>query len=47
MMNGAKDVNLAAEYKMTEDAIIKVRQRVRARMEELIAQQVREEEDLA
>lgn len=46
MMSGSSDADLAAEYDMTEDAIIKVRQRVRARLEELIAQQVRDEEEL-
>jgi RNA polymerase sigma-70 factor (ECF subfamily) len=43
---GAKVADLAREYGMSEQAVHKVRQRIRDRMEELIAQQVREEDDV-
>lgn len=42
---GARVADLAAEYGMSEQAVHKVRQRIRARMEALIAQQVREEDE--
>lgn len=38
--------DLAAELGMTEQAVRKVRQRIRERMEELIAQQIREEDEV-
>ncbi len=47
MIAGSSPSDLAIEYNMTDDAIVKIRQRVRQRMEELIAQQVREEEELS
>jgi RNA polymerase sigma-70 factor (ECF subfamily) len=43
---GAKVADLAREYEMSAPAVHKVRQRIRDRMEELIAQQVREEDDV-
>ncbi len=43
---GAKVADLAREYDMSEPAVHKVRQRIRDRMQELIAQQVREEDDV-
>jgi RNA polymerase sigma-70 factor (ECF subfamily) len=43
---GARTQDLAAEFGMTEPAIRKVRQRVRERMESLIALQVRQEDEL-
>lgn len=43
---GAKVADLALEFNMSEAAVHKVRQRIRDRMEELIAAQVREEDDL-
>lgn len=41
---GATVAQLANEFNMNEDAVRKVRQRVRCRMEELIAEQIREED---
>lgn len=41
---GAKVADLARELGMTEEAVYKVRQRIRDRMEELIAHQIREED---
>lgn len=41
---GAKVAELARVFEMSEQAVYKVRQRIRARMEELIAQQVRDED---
>jgi RNA polymerase sigma-70 factor (ECF subfamily) len=41
---GAKVVDLAREFDMSEAAVHKVRQRIRDRMEELIAAQIREED---
>ncbi len=43
---GAKAAELAAELGMTPDAVHKVRQRVRDRMEALIAQQIRQEDEV-
>lgn len=43
---GAKVSELAAELGMTPDAVHKVRQRVRDRMEALISQQIREEDEV-
>lgn len=45
-MAGASVAALAAAFDTTEQAVHKVRQRIRARMEELIARQVREEDGL-
>ncbi len=45
-VGGAKVADLAREYQMSEQAVHKVRQRIRDRMEELIAQQVRAEDDV-
>lgn len=45
MVEGAGVAELATEYNISEDAINKIRQRVRARMEELIAEQVRDEDE--
>jgi RNA polymerase sigma-70 factor (ECF subfamily) len=42
---GAGVAGLAAELGMSEDAVHKVRQRVRDRMQELIAQQIKEEDE--
>jgi RNA polymerase sigma-70 factor (ECF subfamily) len=42
---GAKVAELAGEFGMTEDAVRKARQRMRARMEELVAEQIREEDE--
>lgn len=44
-LEGASVANLAVEFEMTEDGIRKVRQRIRARMEELISEQIREEDE--
>lgn len=41
---GTSVAELAAEFAMSEQAVHKVRQRIKARMEELIAAQVREED---
>jgi RNA polymerase sigma factor (sigma-70 family) len=41
---GVSTKNLAAEFTATEEAVHKVRQRIRARLEELIAEQVAAEE---
>ena len=41
---GTSTKNLAAEFNTAEDAIHKVRQRIRARLEELVAEQVAAEE---
>lgn len=46
MVQGATVAQLAEQYGMSEDAITKVRQRVRARMEQLIAEQIAEEDDI-
>jgi RNA polymerase sigma factor (sigma-70 family) len=43
---GASVAELAAEFGMSEQAVHKVRQRIRDRMETLIAQQIREEDGL-
>jgi len=43
---GAAIPELAAVFTMTEDAVRKVRERIRDRMEELIAEQVREEDEI-
>jgi hypothetical protein len=43
---GAKVAVLAVEHGITEQAVYKVRQRIRARMEQLIAQQVHEEDEV-
>jgi RNA polymerase sigma-70 factor (ECF subfamily) len=43
---GASVADLAREYGMSEQAIYKLRQRIRDRLEELIAEQVREEDDI-
>nr|AQQ74895.1 hypothetical protein [uncultured bacterium] len=43
-VRGESVAHLAAAFQTTEQAVHKVRQRIRARMEELIAQQVRDEE---
>jgi FixJ family two-component response regulator len=43
-INGAGVAELAAEFGMSQQAVHKVRQRIKARMEELIALQVREED---
>lgn len=43
---GAKVAELAAEFGMSEQAVHKVRQRIRARMEELVAEQLRAEDEL-
>jgi Cys-tRNA synthase (O-phospho-L-seryl-tRNA:Cys-tRNA synthase) len=43
---GATVAELAGAFSMTEEAVRKVRQRIRDRMEELIAEQVREEDEL-
>lgn len=43
---GATVAELAAEFGMSEQAVHKVRQRIRDRMETLIAQQIREEDGL-
>jgi len=40
---GAPVAELAAEFQMTEEAVRKVRQRIRARMEETIAEQIQQE----
>jgi RNA polymerase sigma-70 factor (ECF subfamily) len=45
-MAGVSVAALAAAYDTTEQAVHKVRQRVRARMEEIIARQIREEDGL-
>src|SRR5262245_47074666 len=44
MMAGATVAELAGKYGMTEEAVAKTRQRVRTRMEELIAQQIADED---
>jgi RNA polymerase sigma factor (sigma-70 family) len=41
---GMSVASIAREYEMSEQAVHKVRQRIRARMEELVAQQVAEED---
>ena len=41
---GAKVCDLAVQFGMSEQAVHKVRQRIRDRMQELIAQQIREED---
>ena len=46
LMAGAGVDEVARAFEMSADAVYKVRQRVRGRMEELIAMQVREEEDV-
>lgn len=46
MMRGAATAELAREFEMTEAAVCKVRQRVRERMKDLIAQQIREEDEV-
>jgi len=43
---GIKVDALTVEFAMSEQAVHKVRQRIRARMEELIAQQIREEDEV-
>lgn len=45
-IGGAKVADLAREFAMSEQAVHKVRQRIRDRMEELIAEQVREEDEI-
>jgi RNA polymerase sigma-70 factor (ECF subfamily) len=46
-VRGEKVAQLAMAFGMSEQAVHKVRQRIRARMEELILEQVREEDDVA
>jgi RNA polymerase sigma-70 factor (ECF subfamily) len=46
-MSGASVADLARQFEMSTQAVHKVRQRIRDRMEELIAAQVREEDDVA
>ncbi len=41
---GTSTANLAAEFSTSEDAVHKIRQRIRARLEELVAEQVAAEE---
>lgn len=41
---GASVTDLSAEFGLSEQAVYKIRQRIRARMEELIARQVRDED---
>lgn len=41
---GAETAEVAAEFGLTEEAVRKVKQRIRERMNELIAQQVRDED---
>jgi len=43
---GAKVAELAVEFDMSEQAVHKVRQRIRDRMQELITEQIREEDDV-
>ena len=45
-INGSTVAELSREFQMTEDAIRKVRRRIRDRMEELIASQIREEDSV-
>jgi RNA polymerase sigma factor (sigma-70 family) len=44
-IDGAAVSDLARQYEITEQAVHKVRQRIRDRMQELIAQQIREEDE--
>lgn len=45
-IEGAKVADLAAEFGLSDQAVYKIRQRIRDRMQELIAQQVKEEDQL-
>ena len=44
LLRGSSVDEAAAAFQMNADAVYKIRQRVRARMEELVAQQIREED---
>jgi RNA polymerase sigma-70 factor (ECF subfamily) len=44
-VGGAKVAELAEAFGMSQDAVRKARQRMRARMEELVAEQIREEDE--
>lgn len=43
-LQGASVAQLAVEFQMTEAAVRKIRQRIRARMEEQVAEQIRQED---
>lgn len=46
MLAGARPTDLARELGLSEEGVFKVRQRIRDRMQELIAQQIREEDEV-
>jgi len=46
LVEGASVGDVAAAYEMTEQAVHKIKQRIRARLAELIAAQVRDEEEI-